>query len=196
MGDIYVPCAAKETLMRNLSTHLIQTVRERIEFKRKISGIMPEGFTDRLRMLISTGLYVGLLPASGTWGSLWVPALYYLFPHAWFPVFVLIAAPVVTVLGAWSSRRCEHLWCKDSGRIVIDEVDGMLVTFLFLPVNSAVIWIGFFLFRAFDIVKPPPVNYAERLGGGWGVMLDDVLAGVYANISLRLILILFPGLAY
>jgi phosphatidylglycerophosphatase A len=147
-------------------------------------------------MLIASSFYLGYLPASGTWGSLVVPALYYLIPRQAFPLFVIVAAPVVLLLGVLAARRAEQLWCEDSGRIVIDEVDGMLVTLLFLPVNGITIWIGFLLFRLFDILKPPPVNLAERLGGGWGVMLDDVLAGVYANIALRVILYFIPGWGY
>ncbi len=182
--------------MRNPVSDVVNMVHSRIESKRKISGIQPKGFLDRACILISSVFYLGFLPASGTWGSLVVPVLYYLIPHHAFPLFVIIAAPVVLVLGALAARRSEQLWCRDSGRIVIDEVDGMLVTCLFLPVNGITIWLGFLLFRLFDILKPPPVNLAERPGGGWGVMLDDVFAGVYANLALRLVLVLVPGWAY
>ena len=70
----------------------------------------------------------------------------------------------------------------------------MLVTLLFLPLNAKIVWVGFFIFRAFDIVKPPPIRTLERLPGGWGIMADDVLAGVYANISLRILMHFTPYL--
>ena len=72
--------------------------------------------------------------------------------------------------------------------MVIDEVAGMLVTLLAVPVGFAGALIGFFAFRLFDIVKPFPAREAERLPGGWGVMADDLVAGVYAQVLLRLVL--------
>jgi phosphatidylglycerophosphatase A len=73
---------------------------------------------------------------------------------------------------------------------VIDEMVGFLITLLWLPLNFLTLCLGFFLFRLFDIVKPPPISTVEkRLHGGWGIVLDDVLAGIFANVTLRLLLI-------
>ncbi len=92
----------------------------------------------------------------------------------------------------WSASHCETFWGRDPGKVVIDEITGMFITFGFIPVNFKILWIGFFIFRAFDIIKPPPIRRLEKLPGGWGIMADDVLAGVYANIVLRLLIYFFP----
>lgn len=76
----------------------------------------------------------------------------------------------------------------DPREVVIDEVMGMVVTLAFLPLNPKTIGIGFLLFRIFDIIKPFPVRRSEKLPGGWGIVMDDVIAGIYANVGLRLIL--------
>ena len=152
-------------------------------------------FGDRVAALFASGLYVGYMPvASGTWGSLWVPVLYYLVPANFFGSF-LVAATIVTVaLGIPAAGRCERFWGGDPSKVIIDEVAGMLVTILFLPLSARVVWAGFFLFRLFDITKPPPARQAERLPGGWGIMVDDLMAGVYANLTLRLLILLVPGI--
>jgi len=82
----------------------------------------------------------------------------------------------------------------DPGVVVIDEVVGMLLTLAFVPVGWAGVLAGFVLFRLFDIIKPYPCARAERLPGGWGIMADDVLAGVYANVVLRVASVLVPAL--
>ncbi|MFC1511770.1 phosphatidylglycerophosphatase A [Candidatus Latescibacterota bacterium] len=167
-----------------------------VETQVKLPDGHPQKFMDHAAVIFSSCLYTGYLPvAPGTWGSLWGPVLYYLFPAVLFPRVLFIAIPVLVLTGALAATRCERFWGSDPSRVVVDEVAGILVTYLFLPVNGAVIWIGFFLFRLFDIVKPPPARQAERLPGGWGVMADDVLAGIYANLSLWLLILLFPGLA-
>ena len=81
----------------------------------------------------------------------------------------------------------EALWGKDSYRVVIDEVAGMCLTLLFVPVRWQYVLIGLLLFRFFDIAKPLYIRKMEALDGGWGVMMDDVLAGAYSNLILQLI---------
>lgn len=103
---------------------------------------------------------------------------------------LLILIVISFLLGLWSCPYVEKmLGQKDPGRVVIDEVLGILITFLILPVslNWFVVFLGFFFFRVFDITKFFPVNQAERLPGGYGVMLDDVVAGIYANLCLQVI---------
>ena len=78
-------------------------------------------------------------------------------------------------------------WGKDPGRIVIDEGVGFLFTVAFLPVGIATAVAGFFVFRVLDILKPPPARQIEALPGGWGIVADDVVAGIYSNILLRII---------
>ncbi len=95
---------------------------------------------------------------------------------------------VVSVLGVWAAGRAEPLLGrKDDGRITIDEVAGMLLALLLLPVRLDVALLGFGLFRLFDIWKPFPVGLGERLSGGLGVMADDWLAGLYANLGGQLL---------
>jgi phosphatidylglycerophosphatase A len=101
---------------------------------------------------------------------------------------VLLAVTLAVVaVGIWCSTEVEPEWGIDSNRVVIDEIAGMGITLLFLPVKIPLIITGFILFRFFDIVKPLFIRRLEALPGGWGVMLDDVLAGIYANIILQVI---------
>lgn len=131
----------------------------------------------------ATCSYVGYLPlAPGTWGSALACVILYLFPQSGNPVIlvVLIAAGIVT---AERARGDE----EDPGRIVIDEYAGMLVT---MAGHDLTLWSlvkGFILFRAFDILKPYPIRKLERLPGGYGIMADDLLAGIFASIVLFLV---------
>jgi phosphatidylglycerophosphatase A len=119
-----------------------------------------------------------------------LPLLYYWW--TWSVGIQLLITVVVSVLGIWWSTKAEDYYGHDGSAIVIDEVAGMLVTFLWLPMavgdeRIKLLVIGFFLFRFFDIVKPFPANKAQDLPKGWGVMCDDLIAGIYASIGLRLI---------
>lgn len=100
----------------------------------------------------------------------------------------LIAAVFITALGIWNGNIVEKDWGKDSSRVVIDEVAGMAISLIAAPVTLAHVLTALLLFRFFDIVKPLFIRKMEQLPGGWGVMADDVLAGIYANILLQLIL--------
>jgi len=139
-------------------------------------------------MFLATGGYVGHAPfASGTFGSLvGLPIVYLLSKTNWALALILV---IGLVLGAvWVAHKAESaLKAKDPGCIVIDEIAGMCVTMLFIPLTLATGLAGFFLFRLFDVIKPPPVRQMERnLHGGWGVVMDDVVAGIMANIVLQL----------
>lgn len=139
-------------------------------------------------MFLATGGYVGYAPfASGTFGSLvGLPIVYLLSKTHWYAATVLAAT---LILGSvWVAHLAEQqLNAKDPGCIVIDEVAGMCVTMLYIPLTLTTGTAGFLLFRLFDVIKPPPVRQMEKmLKGGWGVVMDDVVAGVMANISLRI----------
>lgn len=139
-------------------------------------------------MFLATGGYVGYAPfASGTFGSLvGLPIVYLLSKTHWYAATVLAAT---LILGSvWVAHLAEQqLNAKDPGCIVIDEVAGMCVTMLYIPLTLTTGMAGFLLFRLFDVIKPPPVRQMEKmLKGGWGVVMDDVVAGVMANISLRI----------
>lgn len=101
---------------------------------------------------------------------------------------------VVLLAGLWAAGVVEARLGKDPGQVVIDEVLGILVTMAFLNVSLAGAIIGFFLFRVLDVAKPYPARRLEELQGGAGIMLDDAMAGVYANLSLRALAMVFPGL--
>jgi phosphatidylglycerophosphatase A len=101
--------------------------------------------------------------------------------------YAILLTIAITALGVWSGNKVEPLWGKDHGRVVIDELAGMFITVLFVPVTIPYILIGFILFRFFDILKPLLIRKLEAWPGGWGVMADDVLAGIYANMVLQVI---------
>ncbi len=104
----------------------------------------------------------------------------------WLEVGLLLAVSVAGVAAASAAEARYRR--RDPGLVVIDEVAGMLVTLLAVPVGFTGAVVGFFAFRLFDIVKPFPARQAERLPGGWGVMTDDLVAGMYAQALLRLVL--------
>lgn len=152
-----------------------------------ISFVFKTLMRDKTAITIASGLGLGYSPvAPGTAGSLLGLPLAYLFAGTglyWYAVLTLL----VFAVGVWAAGRAEVIYGqKDCGKIVIDEVAGMLVTMYTLPVNARYLILGFFLFRFFDIVKPFPARRIDqRMGGGLGVMLDDIAAAVYANLCLQ-----------
>jgi phosphatidylglycerophosphatase A len=140
-------------------------------------------------LAVATAGGVGYAPvAPGTFGTAAGLVLWWLLPHTLLVQSVAIV--VLFALGAWSGTVAEeHFQKTDPGHVVLDEVMGMLITLLANPVGWKGAAAGFLLFRLFDIVKPPPANSLERLPGGTGIMADDAMAAVYANLALRLILL-------
>ena len=119
--------------------------------------------------------------ASGTVGSAVALVLLWLIPFT--PMALVWTTLVVTLLGIWSGGRVERaVGQKDPGIIVIDEVAGMALSVLFLPRTIPVLLVAFFLFRLFDVWKPFPARESQALTGGLGVMVDDLIAGVYALV--------------
>jgi phosphatidylglycerophosphatase A len=112
-----------------------------------------------------------------------------LTPPALRTTVALVVVIAVTLAGTWAATRAEKLLGKkDPGAVVVDEVAGQLITFLFVPWDAGAwaLMLGFVLFRVFDIWKPYPVRRLERLESGLGVMADDVLAGAYAATVMSL----------
>jgi len=139
--------------------------------------------------LIATALGVGYLPkCPGTWGSLLGLGIALLMGTP-----ALIAATIVLlILGVWASDvEARNLQKKDPSEVVIDEVVGMMIAMLFLPKTWLFIVLAFGLFRLFDIKKPSLIGRAEKLPGGWGIMTDDVLAGIMTNLILQVALLIF-----
>lgn len=149
---------------------------------------------DRFATLVATAGYVGFVPiAPGTFGSLVGLLLYVLVRRADSLVVEAVVLLVALAAGIWSAGRVERVMGKDPGAVVIDEVVGMLLTVAFLNVTAAGAMVGFFLFRWLDVWKPYPAGRLEHLHGGSGIMLDDVMAGLYSNLALRGLTVLFPG---
>jgi phosphatidylglycerophosphatase A len=149
----------------------------------------------RLAVFVATVAYCGYFPiAPGTVGSA-AGLLVYLF--VWWTQSPIVEAGAIVLLflaGVWAGTIAErHFSGTDPGPVVMDEVVGMLITLAFIPVGVTGAVIGFFLFRIFDIIKPYPAGKLESLHGGLGIMADDAMAAVYANISLRLVLLIIPG---
>ena len=143
----------------------------------------------RFLLLLATGFGVGFSPiAPGTMGTLVAIPVYLLLSQIPFPLYELTLVTFF-FFSSWISENAEkHFGKKDDQRIVIDEVMGFLVTMLWVPKTIFFVIFGFFLFRFFDILKPFPIRHLERKWkGGYGVVFDDVLAGIYANIVLQVI---------
>ena len=143
---------------------------------------------NQFALLIASFGYVGFFPiAPGTAGSLAALALFAFVRWIGMPAFELVTIVAVLAIGIWSADGAERaLGRKDPGPVVIDEVLGMLITLALLPVSLTGVLVGFLLFRLFDVVKPYPAGRMEHLPGGYGIMLDDAMAGLYAHLVLRL----------
>jgi phosphatidylglycerophosphatase A len=149
----------------------------------------------RLAVFIATVGYVGYFPlAPGTVGSAAGLVFYAL---VWWADSVLLEVGLIVGLfavGMWAGTTAERYFGGiDPGPIVLDEVVGMLITLAFIPVGPSGALAGFFLFRLFDVIKPFPAARLEKLHGGLGVMADDAMAAVYANLSLRGLMWVAPG---
>lgn len=146
--------------------------------------------------LIATGCGVGFFPyGPGTMGALFAIVVWYLLSLlVSMPSLIGITLALVvlfTFLGAWSATVSERYWGEDPSRVVIDEVVGQWIVLLAIPFDFQ-LWhviVALALFRFFDIVKPLGVRKMENFKGGWGIMADDILAGVYGFIVLQLLLI-------
>lgn len=179
------------------------------------SGTQPDFFT----RFIATGFFSGYIPwASGTFGTL-VGALFFLIPGFAGTAVLAVAIPMGLIAGVFTSSRMaaseghrltesarrlkerfqpgEHE-TPDPSIVVIDEIVGMWIAMFAIPLSLPGVVVAFFTFRFFDIIKPYPARQVEHLGSGWGIMLDDVVAGIYANIATRLVMALLyaytPGL--
>jgi phosphatidylglycerophosphatase A len=148
-----------------------------------------------LAVFIATFGYVGYFPiAPGTAGSLAALALYALVRWAGTPAVELVTIIAVLVIGIWAATGTERaLARKDPGPVVIDEVLGMLITLAFLPLSLWGIAAGFLIFRVLDVIKPFPAGRLEHLPAGLGIMADDAMAGVYAHLMLRILVMMAPA---
>jgi phosphatidylglycerophosphatase A len=149
------------------------------------------GFSGKIALILSSWFGTGLSPvAPGTCGTLAAVPLVILAQASSMATGILILVGC-TAAALWSSNKTEEmLGSNDPSVVVIDEAAGFLLTMIFLPFSWAALCLGFILFRFFDILKPFPIKRLERLGHGFGIVLDDLLAGLYAYAAARIILLI------
>jgi phosphatidylglycerophosphatase A len=142
-----------------------------------------------IALALATVLGVGYVRfAPGTFGSAAGLLLWWALPAS--PAIQVGVIVALFIVGSWSGSVAErHFGTTDPSQVVIDEVMGMLITLFLIPVGWRGAFVGFLLFRVADVIKPFPANRLERLPGGIGVMADDAMAAVYANLALRLIIV-------
>jgi phosphatidylglycerophosphatase A len=149
----------------------------------------------RLGLFIATCGYLGYAPiAPGTFGSAAGLALFFAIRATGSVTVEISAIIVLFAIGIWSGTVAEHHFGGiDPGPVVLDEVVGMLITLVLLPVNTTGAVVGFLVFRVLDVVKPWPSARFEKLPGGLGVMADDGMAAVYGNLVMRGLIAVVPG---
>ena len=146
-------------------------------------------FSEKAAVFLATGFYIGKIPlAPGTFGSLIGLPLCFLLAEIQLSA-AIIAVLLIIALAIWISNVAERtLERKDPGCIVIYEIAGMVVTLIGLPFNLTTATIGFILFRILDILKPFPIRILDkRLPGGLGIVADYVVAGIFANLLIRIL---------
>lgn len=130
--------------------------------------------------------YIG--KGGGTVAALVCCLVWFIIPaNVHIGLWQVIITILVCIIGIWSSNIVDAIWGKDSNKVVIDEVAGMMITLALIPVSLATVVAGLILFRFFDIVKPFLIRRLEQLPKGWGVMADDILAGIYAHLVLLIL---------
>lgn len=142
----------------------------------------------RIQKLVASFLGIGYLKGGGTITAVMCCLLWWwVQANGAFSIVMIPVTMLLTITGIWCATKVAPDWGKDSSRVVIDEAAGMCVSLLFVPVTLSCIVAGLLLFRFFDIVKPLFIRKTEALPDGWGVMADDILAGIYTNIILQVL---------
>ena len=159
------------------------------ELRNYLTGNFLNVNKNSIALIIASFLGTGFFPvASGSFASLIAIVLFWIIPLAnW--IWILILVPVF-IIGVVASSKVEIDKGKDPKIVVIDEITGQWVALLFLPRTIPVLIAALFLFRFFDITKLYPANKMEQLKGGFGIMMDDLVAGIYTNVVLQIYFIL------
>jgi len=145
----------------------------------------------RISLLIATFFGIGYLTTfSGTVGSASALAILWFLPPVT-GLWLWIGLPLLFLIGVWASAAAETVLGHDANSILIDEMVGQWLVLAVLPKKPLVWIIGFALFRVFDVLKPFPIRHSQKLPGGWGIMIDDVLAAIYVVILIRIGLEIF-----
>ncbi|MEO6720540.1 MAG: phosphatidylglycerophosphatase A [Ferruginibacter sp.] len=136
----------------------------------------------KFHSLVASVLGIGYVgKGGGTVAAIIYCIVWYFLPAGYEKTnWQVLITVLIIIVGTWSSNEVDSIWGTDSNKVVIDEVAGMAITLLFVPKNIWYLMIALIAFRFFDIVKPLGVRRAEKLPKGWGVMADDILAGLYA----------------
>ncbi len=152
---------------------------------------------EKILLFSATGFGSGYLPKiPGTWGTcvavvIYI-ALFYIIKLS--NVWLILLSILTSIYGIYAANYGEKYFKKlDPGQVVIDEIAGYFITMLFVPVNWINIILGFFIFRILDILKPPPAYKLQKLHGGLGIMIDDIIVGFYGMIILLLLNKIFPS---
>lgn len=145
---------------------------------------------NQLEKILGSGLYSGYIKtASGTFASL-VALFIFLIPGFENPTFMIFVISVCIVAGVPIADKFEKEYGKDPSQFTLDEFIGTWITFLFLPKKIWYLIPAFLIWRALDIFKPFPARRLENINGGWGVILDDVAAGIYSFMAMQIIIYL------
>jgi len=152
----------------------------------------------RISDFIATLLGVGHIPfMPGTFGTIVATLVYITFPEAWFSEFRFLpysgaALLILGLLSVYVSTQAEKSYGKDASVIIIDDFVGYFVAIFLMPRTLWIVIYSFVLYRVFDIAKPFPINRSQNLPRGWGVVVDDVIAGIFTNVLLQVLIKAYP----
>ena len=154
----------------------------------------------QLKLFVGSGFGSGYFPvAPGTAGSLFATLLMYFILSSGELIGTIIVIVLASILTLAVSKACEEEWGEDPGKLVMDEFAGQALVFITITLSGdlgndiLILGLGFFLFRVFDIWKPLGIHQVQKIGGGAGILLDDLLAGFYAFICLKSVIFAFPN---
>jgi phosphatidylglycerophosphatase A len=148
--------------------------------------------------ILGTVLGIGYIPfMPGTFGTLAAALVYLYIPENWIIIlpnalFIIAAIVIMYFAGVFISQKAEQKLGHDAGSIIIDEFVAYFICILFLPKSILMAVYTFVIFRVFDIAKPQPIKLSQKLKGGWGIMTDDVIAAIFTNIFMQVMIRIYP----